>query len=186
MLKIAVTGNIASGKSEAERVLKGLGFKVLCTDEVSHELLEENTAVQREVLELFGTLDRRDIGKAVFAEPKLRTALEGVIHPQVKIEIERFFKENTGEKAVFVSVPLLYEAKMERLFDKVILVCASEDVRLSRLLKRNGFAHEDARSRILAQMDEAKKRALADIIIENNGDLNALETSVKAALKLLL
>jgi dephospho-CoA kinase len=180
MLKVAITGNIASGKSTLEAILRKKGFEVLDTDFVSHNLLNENS-VKSLIMEVFagfdilenGIISRPKLGKIVFENENLRKNLERIIHPEIKIEIERFFcsLEEKGKKIAFVSVPLLFEANFQDIFDKIILVYADDDLRLERLMKRNDFTLERAKHRLDIQMSQEKKTALSDYILYNNGTL---------------
>ena len=115
MLKIAITGNIASGKSAVENHLQKLGYKVFDTDKIAHQILETSPEVKK----TFGTTDRKEIAKIVFSNPEKLKVLETIIHPKVKEEILKIFK--LDEKIVFISVPQLFESGFNNLFDKVFV-----------------------------------------------------------------
>ena len=170
MLKIAITGSLASGKSVVEAYLKEKGFKVYDTDEIAHKILENSDEVKTAFsgfdITTDGRIDRKKLGKLVFADKNLLKKLEQVIHPKVKEELNIIF--NNAEENIFVSVPQLYEAGFEGLFDKVILVTADENTRLERLMKRNNLTREEAVLRIKSQIHQEEKIAKADYIIENN------------------
>ena len=178
MLKIAITGNIASGKSTVENILKGRGYDVFDADIIAHDILASSVEVQN----AFNTLDRNELAKIVFSDNKKLRELEAIIHPRVKEEIIKLFNQNLD--VVFISVPQLFETGFEALFDKVIFVNASEDIRLSRLMKRNGYTREIALKRINAQNDMGKAEN-SDFVIENNGDLKGLEKQLKNILATL-
>lgn len=179
MIKIAITGNIASGKSTVERIIEAKGFKVFDTDKIAHEILASNEIVKEE----FGTVDRKEIAKAVFANPERLKVLESIIHPLVKIELDKIFESD--EDIIFISVPQLFEAGFETLFDKVIYITADENTRIERLMKRNSFTLEEAQKRIDAQAEEGKKDK-SDFIIENNSTTAELERQVDALLSVLI
>jgi len=179
MLKVAIVGNIASGKSTVEKILEDKGFKVYDTDKIAHEIL----ASSLEVIELFGTNNRKEIAQIVFKDSKKLKELESIIHPIVKKEIKKIFI-NTNE-TVFISVPQLFEAGFENLFDKIIYITAQENIRKERLIKRNSFTPEEAQKRINAQ-SECNKIEKSDFIIENNGSLEELEQNIVQLLSILI
>lgn len=159
--KIAITGNIASGKSEVQKILKNKGFKVFDADVIAHEILErEMPGISREVL-----------SKIAFTNPQFRKKLEELIHPGVKEQILRLSPQ---DDVVFIEVPLLFEANMQDMFDKVVLVYADDEIRLERLLKRSGCTKEHALARMNSQMPQDEKIKLSDFVIYNNGALEDL------------
>ena len=185
MLKIALTGNIASGKTLFEECLKLEGFKVLCLDNVTHKLYETSVPLKDFLLKKFNTTERSEVSACVFKEPKLRAELENFIFPLILTEMNKFFDDNLGEKLLFVSASTLYEAGFEKYFDKVVLICADENLRLQRLMKRNNLNEADALKRIKAQIEQSKKVKLADYIIENNGTRNDLKQAAKRFIETL-
>ena len=179
MLKIAIVGNIASGKSTVEKIIEAKGFKVYDTDKIAHEILASSKDIEQE----FGTLDRKEIAKIVFSDANKLKKLESIIHPLVKKELLKIFE--LDEKFVFVSVPQLFESGMNTLFDKIIFIDASEKIRLERLMKRNSLTEDDAKKRISSQK-VADKREKSDFVIENNGNLEELHAQVDKVLGLIL
>lgn len=187
MKQVGIVGNIAAGKSEVEKILTRLNYKVICADKITHELFENDNEVRAAVLKEFGTLNRSEIAPIVFSDDAKRRTLEGIIHPRVKTKIKEFFLENKGESLVFASVPLLYEANMQKMFDAVVLIAADDEIRLKRLMKRDKAPGEGkkelARAKMAAQMPQEAKIKLADFVIENNSDLAALEKETLHVLK---
>lgn len=175
MTRTALTGNIASGKSAVSKILQEKGYKVLDTDEVSHKLLTVNN---KELYEAFkdydvlenGEFSRTKLGKIIFDDEVLRKKLETILHPKIAEKIEKF----DG----IVAIPLLFEAKMEYLFDKIIMVYTDDEIRLKRLIKRNNFTVEDAKKRINSQMTQEEKIPLCDYVINNNGTIEELKKQV--------
>ena len=180
MLKVGLTGNIASGKSIVQSYLEKKGIPVIDADWICHRLMEEDEDVIEKVKKLFegedifledGRLGRHKIGLIVFSNPEKMEELEDILHPIVEKRILEFFEENQDEEIVVASVPLLFEENMQNLFDRTILVCADKKIRLQRLMTRRGYPLEHAIERINAQVSQEEKRNLADFIIENNNNL---------------
>ena len=172
MIKYAIVGNIASGKSEMERVLDKHGFVVLDSDLMAHDILMDKPDVAKaftdyDVFE-YGRLSREKLGKLVFNDNILKQKLEEIVHPLIKEEIETSFNVYLDEDAVFISVPLLFEVGWEGLFDKIVFIKSDDNIRLERLINRNGYSKEYAQQRINSQIPQNEKINRADYVIENN------------------
>ena len=194
MIRVAIVGNIASGKSQVENILLDLGYKVADTDKINHEILNTDIETINEIKNTFSnddilennTISREKLGKIVFSNKEKKEQLESILHKRIYEKVEEFFKENKNEKVVFVSIPLLFETKQEKTFDKIIFISADKETRLKRLIERNNYTKEYALTRINSQMDEEEKIKKSDFVINNNSDLNDLEQSVKNVLNTLL
>ncbi len=182
MIKVALTGNIASGKSEVQKILTNIGYKVFDTDECAHKLLENN----EEIVRLFGTNDRKILSSIVFEDNAKLKQLENILHPLVKDKILDFFCNNPNSSILFVAVPQLFESGFDKLFDKIVFVSAPYNLRLSRLIARNGYDKEYALLRLNSQQDEDIKIKKSDCVIVNNATLKDLEDKTRECLKLLL
>ena len=186
MLKIGLTGNIASGKSTVEDFIKSSGFQVFDTDKIAHSILEKSEEVKTEFknYDILSEqkIDRKKLAKIVFSNKELMQKLEKIIHPKVRAEIISIFKRFQTEKAIFITVPQLFEAGFEDLFDKIILVTAPRELRLKRLMKRNNLTKQEAELRLKAQIDEEIKIPKSDFIIENNSNQENLSTQIKEIL----
>ena len=175
MIKYAITGNIASGKSQVEKVLVENNFIVFDADKLAHDILVQDSTVRDafkdyDVLEN-GLLSRTKLGRLVFNNASLRKKLEDIVHPLVKKRILELFEEYKNEKYIFISIPLLFETGMNDMFDKIILVSIDRKIQLQRLINRNNLSEDDALSRINAQMLEDTKLTKSDYIIENNSTI---------------
>ncbi len=189
MRKIAITGNLAAGKSTVGRILQEYGAYIVDADEIVHSLLSPTTATGEKVIELLGSeivvgnqIDRKKISEIVFSDFKKLKSLENILHPAVKQEIDRRFnhvKNNPSYKIFVAEVPLLYEAGMEKDFDLVIAVIADKEIARKRFDDR--FEERHARQHL-----PARKAAQADFVITNNGDLNMLRSSIDAIIDRLI
>lgn len=182
MIKFALVGNIASGKSTVEKFLEEFGYPVLDTDVVCHNLLKCNLEVKSafkdyDVFEN-GEISRVKLGKLVFSDKNLKQKLENILHPLVKEKIFEFFEQNKSQKYSFVSIPLLFETKMENLFDKIIFIYTNDDIRLKRLMSRNNYTKEYAQIRMNSQISQDEKVKKSDFVIYNNSDLDSLKQEI--------
>jgi dephospho-CoA kinase len=181
MLVVGLTGGIASGKSTVVRMLEEMGARIIDLDDLSRVVVEPGRPALQEIAERFGkgvlrpdgTLDREGLGRIVFGDAEARRALEEIVHPLVWEEHERILAEVRRwdpHAIVVVDVPLLMELGLQDRWDAVVLVYAPRETQRERLIRRNGFAQEDADTRLRAQMDMEEKRSHAHFVIDNTGD----------------
>lgn len=187
MIRVALVGNIASGKSTAEEFLVSKNYKVLDTDKVCHNLLGADEVVNlfkdKDVFSAENIIDREKLGKLVFNDKSLKQKLEDTLYPLVRVQIDKFFDENSEEKIAFVAIPLLFEAKMENLFDKILFIYCDDKIRLSRLIARNNYTEEYAKIRMNSQMSQDEKVIKSDYIVYNNSTKENLEESLALMIK---
>ncbi len=190
MKKIGLTGSIGSGKSTVARQMREKGIPVLDADAVAREV-SNSPVVLNAIREAFGTefvleqgLNRAKLAALVFANPEARAQLNAIIHPQVRDEMNRLQQqlEKTEVAAVVQDIPLLFESKLEHLFDAVILVDAPLEMRLQRVLARDGMTKEAFLARDAAQMPASEKRLRASLTLENAGSEIELAEQLAAAL----
>lgn len=130
------------------------------------------------------SVDRKKLGELVFKDPTELAKLEALLHPKITAEILLQAQAlEAKEKLFFVDIPLFFEGKRYEFFDKVAVVYAPKDTLIARVMKRNGLDHAAAKHRVELQTDIEQKRAMADFLIDNGGDLAALEAAVERFLK---
>lgn len=194
MQKVAIVGNIASGKSQVERIISNLGYPVADTDKINNKLLTEDLFIKEEIKKNFGenicdekgNISKSQLGKIIFDNKEGKNKLESILHPKIFEKINDFFREQKNSILAFVSIPLLFETKREKEFDKIIFISCDEETRLQRLMKRNNFTKDEALKRMSSQGDEKEKIKKSDFVIYNNSDLNKLEEDVKTVINELI
>ncbi|MET7481363.1 dephospho-CoA kinase [Streptomyces sp. NPDC005648] len=187
MLKVGLTGGIGAGKSEVSRLLVERGAVLIDADRIAREVVAPGTPGLAAVVEAFGedvltddgSLDRPKLGSIVFADPEQLAVLNSIVHPLVGRR-SRELEEAAAEDAVVVhDVPLLAENGLAPLYDVVIVVDADAETQLDRLVRLRGMTEEDARARMAAQASREQRRAIADVVIDNDVPLEELERRVK-------
>jgi dephospho-CoA kinase len=188
LLRIGLTGGLASGKSTVAFLLAERGGHVFDADEIVSELYAPGGPGEAAARELFGTdvvgpdgrIDRARIAAVVFADPSKRHALEARIHPMVGAEIERRFAraQEAGARVAVAEASQLLEAATEGRYDRVVVVVAPEDERIRRWTGKGGDP-DDARRRMSAQISPDEARARADDVIVNDGSLADLARKVE-------
>jgi dephospho-CoA kinase len=191
MLKVALTGGIATGKSYVLDRFRGHGVPCLDADVLAHGVTkagtEATTAIAARfgpaILEPDGSIDRKALGAIVFEDETARRALEAIVHPAVYRSIAAGLRafELMGSQFAVVDVPLLYETAHERDFDRVIVTACSVDRQLQRLLTR-GMSELEARRRLSAQLPTEDKAARADYVIRTDGSLEETDRQVERIL----
>jgi len=177
MVKIGLTGGIATGKTTISKYLSSLGIKVIDADLIAREVL----TIYPEILEYLrktygdrvfsgGKLDRRALGRIVFQDKEALSSYLQVIMPRIRQEIEKRLEESE-EECIVLDAPLLFEEGFQKDVDLTITVYAQERVQLQRLKERDGFTEEEARRRISAQMDLQEKMDRSTYVLNNSGQL---------------
>ncbi len=193
MIRIAITGGIACGKSLVGEMFSEAGVPICDADYLAHSLMVSGTVVYSRIIEEFGeniiadngNIDRQKLGELVFSDERSRLILNKIVHPAVKDLFEAWLAEHDKECAAAVIIPLLYEAKMENGWDAIVSVSCSDEVQLQRLENR-GLSEIEARQRISAQLPTVVKMARADFVIFNDGTVLMLKKQVKKVLRHIL
>jgi dephospho-CoA kinase len=189
MLNVGLTGGIACGKSTVAQMFVLLGAHLIDFDKLAHEVQEPGKPAWNEIVRYFGkdilkqdeTIDRNKLGNIVFNDQEKLKTLNNIVHPSVFQEwhhrLEKI-KADHFHAIVLSDVPLLFEGNMQDLFDLTILVLISPEEQICRLMARNGLSHDEAMIRLQSQMPIADKIGLADIVIDNQGNVSQTKEKV--------
>lgn len=183
---VGLTGGIGAGKSEVAARLVELGAILVDSDRLAREVVAPGTEGLAEVVAELGpgvlgpdgALDRPAVGRLVFTEPAARAKLEKIIHPRVRARAAQLAAEAPQGSVVVNDVPLLVETGIAGTFDVVVVVEASPATRIARLVDGRGMSPTEARDRIAAQASDERRRAVADVVLTNDGSLAELRTAV--------
>ena len=185
MLNVGLTGNVAAGKSLVSELFRGWGATVIDADVLARAAQAPGTPGLARIVARFGAgmlgpggvLDRARLRAVVLADPAARADLEAIVHPEVARRRGLLMDEarRRGDAVVVNDIPLLFEVMDPAEFDAIVLVDAPEPVRLARLVARRGLDPATAGRLIAAQFPSGPKRARSDYVIDNDGDLAALE-----------
>jgi dephospho-CoA kinase len=193
---VGLTGGIGSGKSVVASVFRKLGARVISADDEAKEILASDPAVIRDITRLLGaeayapdgSPDRRFIASRIFSNARERRKVEAIIHPAVIARTRRTIaaeKRRRSAPLLVVEAALIYEARMESLFDAVIVVDSPARDRAARIVARDRVSMADALRRIRSQGSNRRKAEKADIVIRNRGDLRELRAAGRFVFRLL-
>lgn len=208
---VVITGSIGSGKSAVCELLRDRGFEIIDADKISHLVLDRCAAQVAEIFGAqyvvqaanlnpqaefsvssgegisfarYSSVNRKKLGELVFKNPAELAKLEALLHPKITAEI--FSQAQALEakgKLYFVDIPLFFEGKRYEFFDKVAVVYAPKETLIARVMKRNGLSYDAAKHRVELQIDIEQKRAIADFVIDNSGNLENLKRETQAFLE---
>jgi dephospho-CoA kinase len=198
-LIIGLTGGIVGGKSTAASMFKDLGAKIVDVDKIGHSVILPHRPAWKKIIRLFGkdflrndlTIDRGKLGKIVFTNQTLLKKLNEITHPEIIKVIKKEInlaknKTYNQEKILIIDAALIYEAKMDRLMDKIIVVYINEDEQAKRLIERNDLSKEEALQRIKSQMPIKEKVKMADYVIDNSNSMDETKKQVEKIWKKLV
>lgn len=188
MITVGLTGGMGSGKSTVAGLLSAYGAVIVDADVLAREAVATGTPGLARVVEEFGaqmlapdgSLDRARLGAVVFADPDRLAALNAIIHPYVGARRAELTAQAPADAVVVFDVPLLVENGLQDDYDVVVVVDASEQTQLQRLVDGRGMVEGQARARIAAQTTREQRRAVADVVIDNDGDLETLRDQVRS------
>ena len=185
-LRIGLTGGIGSGKSTVARLFGELGIAVIDADEIAHRLMSPGGTAVSAILRHFGSdlatdtgIDRRRLGRIVFGQPRQRQRLEALLHPMIRVEMERAAQTAQTPYCVLV-IPLLVEAGQRDFVDRVLVVDTDEETQFARIRGRDQRNDAEIRAILAAQAGRVQRLAAADDVINNRGDLSELGRQVGA------
>ena len=192
-LKIGITGGIGSGKTEFCNIIKRDGYPVLHADEIAKNLMVYDLDVRGKIIAAFGTesykddvLQREFLSSVVFPDAEKLAELNSIVHPAViretAVQMDKLLEQLD---LVFYEAALIFEANMDNLFDYIILLTAADKNKIDRIARRDKVSEDSIRLRMKNQMSDAVKKEKADLIIENDGSIEDLQSKVKFALSIL-
>ena len=185
-MKVGLTGGIGAGKSTVADLFSQKGAVVIRSDELARQVIEPQTPGFQQVIDRFGKefvnsegyIDRAKLAQTVFQDDAALKDLENIVHPLVRSRTNQIIDQHTSETIIVNEIPLLLEKKMESLFDFLVIVISSEKNRLERLAQR-GLTTEQATARMSKQVSDDERKAAADFLIVNDGNLDQLEADVE-------
>jgi dephospho-CoA kinase len=183
---VGLTGGIGAGKSAVANRLAELGAVVIDADRLARAAVSAGSDGLAEVVAVFGSqvltaegeLDRAAVASRVFGDDAARRRLEEIIHPRVRARTAELVTAAPPDAVVVNDVPLLVEAGLAKAYEVVVVVLADEKTRVTRLVTDRGMTHEEAMARIGAQASDEQRRAVADVVIVNDGSLDELREQV--------
>ena len=190
-LIVGLTGGIVGGKSTVASMFRELGAKIIDADKLGHSVILPYKPAWKKIVKLYGkdilrndlTIDREKLGKTVFINQILLKKLNEITHPEIikiiKKEINSVKnKTHNQRKILMIDAALIYETKIDKFMDKVIVVYIDKDEQIKRLIKRNNLSKDEALQRIKSQMPMEEKVEMADYVIDNNNSLDKTKKQV--------
>jgi dephospho-CoA kinase len=196
MLKVALTGGIATGKTYVREKFESLGVPTIDADVLARDAVRPSSPTLKLVIDRFGrdillpdgTLDRPKLAALIFADDQARKDLEALIHPAVYTAIAAWLVRLVSKGAppiAIADIPLLYETQSANQFDRVVVSSCTVDMQISRVMERDGLSEDEVRRRIAAQLPIAEKAKRADYVIDTNGSFENTERQVVDVLRQL-
>jgi dephospho-CoA kinase len=191
---VAITGSIGSGKSLVGDILQKRGYRVIDTDAVVHHLFENSKELKSAILERFGpviigpngSIDRTALAAIVFDDSGARRDLERIVHPAVLNECDRMLDTMSGDRPVFMLIPLLFETGLEKRYDEIWSVITNDAILRERLIKRRKMTADEVNRRLSAQLPQPEKARRSHRVINNSGTIAETEAQIDAILDKLV
>lgn len=186
MKKIAITGVIASGKSEVCKIIEDFGGYVIYTDKINSDLLNDKE-YQKKLAVIFsdcvqnGVVNKARIRRIILNDDSKRLALNSLAHAEIARRVENIVEKFNG-KVIFCEIPLIVESNMQSFFDEIWCVTASLDTKIKRIMTRDNVSKEDAEKIIALQKNDEQLIAISNVIINNDGNVNKLKEQISELL----
>jgi len=185
-LLIGITGGIGGGKSTLSTKLRAEGYEVYDSDKEARRLQNQHPVIRKKLIALFGEniynlegLNRAALAKLVFGQKDLLAQLNAIVHPIVKEDLEHWIHLHSHQKLLFMESAILFESGFNLLVDKVIVMTASEEVRIRRVVKRDGITEEEVKARMANQSSDELKIAKADFVIHSDDSQPLIDKMLK-------
>jgi dephospho-CoA kinase len=186
MLKVGLTGGIASGKSTVSQLFSTLGADIIDADLIAHQLVEPGQDCLEKIIQTFskkillnnGELDRQQLRQVIFSDPEAKQQLEAILHPKIRQQLITQ-SDNSSSPYCILSVPLLIEAKMTSLVNRILVIEIDADEQLKRLCQRDDISNSQAVDIVAAQSSSQQRTSMADDIIINNNSPEELNLEVE-------
>lgn len=183
---VGVTGSLGTGKTTVARMLAAKGARVIDADKMAHRALAKGTDTYKKIVSSFGrsvlgrrgVVDRKGLAGIAFKDRRRLKQLIDIVHPFVIKEIKAIVRRAGRKDVLAIDAPLLIEARLTDIVDKIIVVKTDRRTQLSRCLRKRGFKKEDAMARIRSQMPLSKKAGMADYVIDNSGALRETKKQI--------
>jgi dephospho-CoA kinase len=195
MLRVGVTGGIGSGKSLVCSYLSSAGIPVIFADPLAKSLMQGDPKIRKSLIGLLGpetympdgALNRGYVAERLFSNAAIRKKVDALVHPRVEEEVQRQFAafEREGHTVAIVEAALIFEAGLNAVLDYIIVVDAPEEIRLQRIVEREGLTVDEVRKRMKTQWSSERKAQKASYVIRNDGSREALESASRFVAKLL-
>lgn len=192
-IKVAVTGNIGCGKSTFAKFLSDEGFPVLYADEISKRILADDKQVRAEIIKVIGPSafngdkpDKKYIADSIFSDTIKLKKINSILHPIVRTEIEKLSQKYFQKTdIVFVEAALIFESKIEKMYDYVVLITSDINLRMQRTMLSKKLSKAEFLQREANQLDEDKKKKKSDFVFSNNTSTKDLQDKALLLIKLL-
>lgn len=192
-IRVAITGNIGSGKSTFAKFLSDEGMPVIYADDISKDILANDESVREQIIQVFGSnafkgdkVNKKYIAEAIFSNSKKLKKINSILHPRVREEIDKLSRKLFDKNdIVFVEAALIYESKIEKTYDYVVLIASDHNLRMERATKSKNLSKDEFIQREANQINEEVKKTKADFIFLNNTSKEDLKQKAFLLIRLL-